>query len=117
MMGAIRALDAKTLSQFALGLCLGGAVVVWIGIRFDRQVLRWAGMTVIVVGLVGLIFQNSLSRQTLAQQTSILPAVVQSPSSVSPSPSPSAKPKHKRTHKPPKKPSKRPPPLSGGGTS
>ena len=75
--GAIRTLDAKALSEFALGLCLGGAIVVWIGIRFDRHVFRWAGLSVIVIGLVGLIFQNSLSRQTLAEPTSILPPVVQ----------------------------------------
>ena len=116
VIGAIRTLDAKVLSELALALCLGGAIVVWIGIRFDRQVLRWAGMSVIVVGLVGLIFQNSLSKQTLAEPTSILPPVVQSPSP-SPSPSPSAKPTHKPTHKPTKKPSKKPPPASSGGTS
>jgi hypothetical protein len=116
MVGAIRTLDAKALSELALALCLGGAIVVWIGIRFDRQVFRWAGMSVIVVGLVGLIFQNSLSKQTLAEPTSILPPVVQSPSP-SPSPSPSAKPTHKPTHKPTKKPTKKPPPPSGGSTS
>jgi hypothetical protein len=117
MTAAIRTLDAKTLSEIALGLCLFGAIVVWIGIRFDRHVFRWAGLSVIVVGLVGLIFQNSLSRQTLAEPTSILPPVVQSPSpspSPSPTPSPKPKPKPKPTHKKKKAP---PPPSSGGSTS
>jgi hypothetical protein len=114
VIGAIRTLDAKALSELALGLCLGGAIVVWVGIRFDRQVLRWAGLSVIVIGLVGLIFQNALSRQTLAEPTSILPPVVQSPS---PSPSPSLSPTHKPTHKPIKKPTKKPPPPTGGSTS
>ena len=114
--GAIRTLDAKALSELALGLCLGGAIVVWIGIRFDRHVFRWAGLSVIIVGLVGLIFQNSHSRQTLAEPTSILPPVVQSPSP-SPSPSPTPKPTHKPTHKPTKKPTKKPPPPSTGGST
>src|SRR5438093_13715942 len=89
--GSIRTLDAKALSELALGLCLGGAILVWVGIRCDRHVFRWAGLSVIVIGLVGLIFQSSLIRQTLAEPTSILPPVVQSPSP-SPSPLPSPKP-------------------------
>lgn len=112
---AMRTLDAKTLSEFALALCLGGAIVVWIGVRFDRQVFRWAGITVIVVGLAGLIFQNSLSRQTLAQPGFTLPSASPTPS-VSPSPSPSPSPTHKP--KPKKKPTHKPapPPPSGGGS-
>jgi hypothetical protein len=116
-MSAIRTLDAKALSELALGLCLAGAIVVWIGLRFDRQVFRWAGITVIVAGLVGLIFQNSLSRQTLAQPGVTLPSPAASASpSPSPSPSPTHKPKPKP--KPKKKPTHRPPPPpSGGGSS
>jgi hypothetical protein len=115
--GAIRTLDARVLSELALGLCLGGAVVVWVGIRFDRHVFRWAGLSVIVIGLVGLIFQNSLSRQTLAEEpASILPPVVQTTSPIM-SPSPSPRPTHKPTHKPTKKPTKKPPPPTGGGST
>jgi hypothetical protein len=113
---AMRTLDAKALSELALALCLGGAIVVWIGVRFDRQVFRWAGITVIVLGLGGLIFQNSLSRQTLAQPGFTLPSASPTPS-VSPSPSPSPSPAHKP--KPKKKPTHKPapPPPSGGSGS
>ena len=74
VISAMRTLDAKALSELALALCLAGAIIVWIGLRFDRQVFRWAGITVIIAGLVGLIFQNSLSRQTLAQPGVTLPS-------------------------------------------
>ena len=104
----VKTLDAKTLSEAALALCLAGAVVVWLGLRLDRYIVRWAGMAVIVVGLMGLIFQGSLTHQTLASQSSFTfapptdsPSPTPSPTP-SPSPSPSASP-HKKPAKKPKK--------------
>src|SRR5438874_234839 len=44
---AVKAFDAKALSEAALILCGVGALGVWIGLRFDRYLFRWAGMTVI----------------------------------------------------------------------
>lgn len=115
----MKTLDAKTLSEIALALCLAGAVVVWIGLRVDRYVVRWIGMAVIVAGLVGLIFQGSLTHQTLASQPSFsFPAA---PTATSPSPSistppssPPASPSPKK--KKPAKPKKKPPASTGGSS-
>jgi hypothetical protein len=111
-----KALDAKALSEVALILCAVGAVGVWVGLRLDRYLFRWAGMTIIVVGLMGLIFQNSLTRPTQAADlgfpglpsTAPTPSIPPTPSS-SPTRKPPPKPKHKPTHKPP------PPPPTGSG--
>jgi hypothetical protein len=115
-LAAVKALDAKALSEVALTLCGVGALGVWIGLRFDRYLFRWAGMTVIVVGLLGLIFQNSLSRQTQAADLVFptAPSTSPSPSLTAPTRSPSRtkKPQRKPTHKPTRKP---PPPPTGGG--
>ena len=133
----MKTLDAKTLSEVALALCLAGAVVVWLGLRLDRYVVRWAGMAVIVVGLMGLIFQGSLTHQTLASQSSFTfpppttPSRSPSPTvSMTPTPKPSTTP-HKKPAKKPKKtttssggyvppappaPQPNPPSSSGGGT-
>jgi hypothetical protein len=114
-LAAVKAFDARALSEAALVLCGVGALGVWIGLRFDRYVFRWAGMAVIVVGLLGLIFQNSLSRQTQAAdlQFPTAPSASPTPSlSPSPSPRPSKKPPRKPTRKPTHKPA---PPIGGGG--
>jgi hypothetical protein len=129
----VKTLDAKTLSEVALALCLAGAVVVWLGLRLDRYIVRWAGMAVIVVGLMGLIFQGSLTHQTLASQSSFTfapPSPTQSPTpspspQPTPKPTPSASPKKKKPKKtttttsggyvPPAPPVPQPNPPSGGG--
>lgn len=106
-------LDAKTLSEFALALCLAGAVVVWVGLRLDRYIVRWIGMAVIVVGLLGLIFQGSLTHQTLAapQSTFSFPTA---PVETSPSFSPTTPPSPSPSKKPAKKPPKKKPASTGG---
>jgi hypothetical protein len=110
-------IDAKTTSEVALALCLAGAVVVWAGLRFDLFGLRWGGMAVIVLGLLGLIFNGSLSRPSLASGER--PVVVISSPSISPSPTaeptPSTHPK-KHKKKPKKKP-QAPPPTQAPPTS
>jgi hypothetical protein len=109
-------IDAKTTSEIALGLCLAGAVVVWAGLRIDQFALRWGGMGVIVLGLLGLIFNGSLSRPSLASGERPV-AAISSPS-VSPSPTatPTAHPK-KHKKKPKKKPQQAPPPQAPPPTS
>jgi hypothetical protein len=113
-LAAVKAFDARALSEAALILCGAGALGVWIGLRFDRYLFRWAGMAVIVVGLLGLIFQNSLSRQTQA-------ADLEFPTAPSASPTPSFTPSPPtRPKKPPRKPTRKPthkpaPPTGGGG--
>jgi len=98
-------IDAKTTSEVALALCLAGAVVVWAGLRFDMFGLRWGGMAVIVLGLLGLIFNGSLSRPSLASGER--PVLVISSPSISPSPTPEPTPtSHAKKHK--KKPKKKP---------
>jgi hypothetical protein len=114
-LAAVKAFDARALSEAALILCGAGALGVWIGLRFDRYLFRWAGMAVIVVGLLGLIFQSSLSRQTQAADLEFPTAPSASPPpSFTPSPPtrPTKKPPRKPTHKPTHKP---PPPTGGGG--
>jgi len=117
----VKTLDPRTLSEVALSLCLAGAVVVWLGLRLDQYLVRWAGMAVIVAGLLGLIFQGSLTHQTLASQSSFTfptAPVVTSPSSTPSSPHPSATPKKKPVKKKPpkKKPPKKKPASTGGST-
>jgi hypothetical protein len=109
-----KALDAKALSEAALILCGVGALGVWVGLRVDQYLFRWAGMAVIVVGLLGLIFQNSLSRQTQAADRAF-PTVASSSPTPSLTPTPSPSPTRKPSHKPPRKPTHRPPPPPTGG--
>jgi cytoskeletal protein RodZ len=106
-------IDAKTTSEVALALCLAGAVVVWAGLRFDLFGLRWGGMAVIVLGLLGLIFNGSLSRPSLASGER--PVMVISSSSISPSPTAEPTPtshtkKHQKKQKKKPKKKQQPPP-------
>ena len=108
----MKGLNPKTLSEAALALCLAGAVVVWLGLRLDRYLFRWVGMAVIVIGLMGLIFQGSLTHQTLAQSSFSFPPATPS---LSASPSPSAKPSPSPSpHKKPAKRTKKATTSSGG---
>ena len=112
----MKTLDAKTLSEVALVLCLAGAVVVWLGLRLDQYLVRWAGMAVIVAGLLGLIFQGSLTHQTLAAQSSFtFPTAPVSTSPTSPPSSPAKPPSPHKTAK--KKPPKKKKPTSTGGST
>ena len=112
----MRTLDPKTLSEIALALCFAGAIVVWLGLRADRHVMRWGGMGLIVVGLVGLIFQGSLTNQTSANPgigDVQLPTAASISRSPTPAPKPSASPSHKKP--PPKKKKTHPTQPAGGG--
>ena len=100
----MKTLDPKTLSEIALVLCLAGAVVVWLGLRADRHVLRWSGMALIVAGLMGLIFQGSLTNQTSANPGT---GDVQLPTAASVSPSPTPTPEPSPSPSPSKKPAKK----------
>jgi len=110
----VKTLDAKTLSEIALALCLAGAVVVWLGLRLDRYIVRWTGMAVIVAGLLGLIFQGSLTHQTLAAQSSFSFPTAGPTTSPSPSFSPSPSPRPSPSKTPAKKKPKKKPVSTGG---
>lgn len=89
--------------------------MVWLGLRLDRYIARWIGMAVIVVGLLGLIFQGSLSHQTLASQSSF--SFPTAPVATSPSAPPTSPPASPSPHKKPaKKPKKKKKPVSTGSS-